>query len=529
MAQLTVGGASLGTELQNLLMCDDIVPGAEASYQVCKSIYLWHPLGGKIAEAPVRKAMSQKRKISIPDSPEDRVKKAFEDAWKKLRIDRAIRNSMRLARIYGISTVAALDDDGDPSQPLDYDKLDALKLTFNVLDPLNTAGSLVLNQDPNAPDFLKPKSVSINGKVYHPSRVCVMMNEEPIYLAYTNSAFGFVGRSVYQRALFPLKSFVNTMIADDMVARKAGVIIAKLKAPGSIVDNIMAKMAGIKRQLLKEAETNNVMSVDITEDIESLNLTNINLALMQSRKDILENIATATPMPAQMINSETFAEGFGEGTEDSKNVAQYIDGLREDMQPLYDFFTPIVQRCAWNEEFYATVQAEFTEYKSVSHKQAFYRWVNSFAAEWPSLLIEPESEQAKAEDVRLKAILALVEILMPALDPDNRGAVIEWCCDNFNSLKMLFASPLVLDFDQLVDWATEQAENAKQIGGAGEGGPEEPKEPKPFAAQDALGRPGLRRYNDAMAEFIQAKALHDKRKRLQSRASVPVEPMAAAE
>jgi hypothetical protein len=522
VAQLTIGGAALGTELQNLLMCDDIVPGAEASYQVCKSIYLWHPLGGKIAEAPVRKAMSQKRKISIPDSPEDRVKKAFEDDWKKMKIDRAIRNTMRLARVYGISTVGALDKDGDASVPLDYDKISADQLTFNVWDPLNTAGSLVLNQDPNAKDFLKPQEVRINGQAYHPSRVCVMMNEEPIYLAYTNSAFGFVGRSVYQRALFPLKSFINTMITDDMVARKAGVIIAKLKAPGSIIDNIMAKMAGIKRALLKEAETNNVISVDTSEDIESLNLINVNSAMMQSRKDILENIATATPMPAQMINSETFAEGFGEGTEDSKNVAQYIDGLREDMQPLYDFFTPIVQRCAWNAEFYATIQAEFPEYKEVSYKQAFYRWTNSFAAEWPSLLIEPESEQAKAEDVRLKAILALVEILMPALDPENRGAVIEWCCDNFNSLKLLFASPLVLDFDLLVDWAAEQG----QQGAGGEPGPEEPKEPKPFAAADALERTGFKRYNDAVAELIQIKALRSKRKRLQSRASVP-NPVAA--
>lgn len=521
MASLAIGGSSLGSELQSLLMCEDIIPGAEVSYQVCRTIYLWHPLGSKIAEAPVRKAMSQRRKISIPDSPEDRVKKAFEDNWNAMKIDRAIRNTMRLARVYGIATVGALDESGNLDKPLDYDKLSPRKLTFNVWDPLNTAGSLVLNQDPNAADFLKPTTVSVNGKAYHPSRVCVMMNEEPVYIAYTSSAYGFVGRSVYQRALFPLKSFVNTMIADDMVARKAGVLIAKLKAPGSIIDNIMAKMAGIKRSLLKEAETNNVMSVDITEDIESLNLTNINTALMQSRKDILENIATATPMPAQMINSETFAEGFGEGTEDSKNVAQYIDGLREDMQPLYDFFTPIVQRCAWSEEFYATVQADFPEYKKVSYKEAFYRWSNSFTAEWPSLLIEPESEQAKAEDVRLKAILALVEILMPALDPENRSAVIEWCCDNFNSLKLLFASPLTLDFDLLTDYAAEQAENAKQIGGEGEDGPEEPKEPKPFAAADSLERPGLRSYNEAIAEFIQHKAIKDKRKRLQGRASVP--------
>lgn len=532
-SHLNAGGAFLGNSLQNLLMCEDIVPGAEAGYQVCKEIYLWHPLGAKIAEAPVRKAMSQKRKISVPDSPEDKVRTEFERAWKAMKIDRHIRNTMRLARVYGISSVALLAKDEPCDVPLDYEKLSKMEISFNVFDPLNSAGSLVLNQDPNASDFLKPQGVSINGKAYHPSRVCVMMNEEPIYLAYTNSAFGFVGRSVYQRALFPLKSFVNTMVADDMVARKAGVLIAKLKAPGSIIDNIMAKMAGVKRALLKEAENNNVMTVEITEEIESLNLINVNAALMQSRKDILENIATATPMPAQMINSETFAEGFGEGTEDSKNVAQYIDGLREDMEPLYEFFTPIVQRRAWSEEFYATVQAEFPEqYGEMPYNQAFYQWSNSFTAEWPSLLIEPESEQAKAEDVRLKAILALVEILMPALDPENKAAVIEWCCDNFNALKLLFSSPLVLDFDQLIDYAAEQAENAEAASAAlSEAGPKEPEEPEPFSAKDAVGRPGMALYNEAVAKFIEHKAVKEKRKRLQSRASVPnlPEPAVAAE
>ena len=34
---VAIAGASLGTQLQQLLMADDIVPGADASYQVCKT------------------------------------------------------------------------------------------------------------------------------------------------------------------------------------------------------------------------------------------------------------------------------------------------------------------------------------------------------------------------------------------------------------------------------------------------------------------------------------------------------------
>lgn len=522
MAQIGFSSATLGTSLQSLLMCDSIVPGAIPSYQICRDIYTFHPLGAKIAEFPVRKAMSQKRNISIGNGPEDRVKKAFDTQWKKDRADKNIRNAMRLARIYGISSIAAMTENDNPASPLNPAKLANAKLSFNCFDPLNTAGSLVLNQDPNAFDFQKPIGISINGINYHPSRTCVMMNEEPIYISYTPSAFGFTGRSVYQRALFPLKSFINTMIADDMVARKAGIIIAKIKQPGSVIDNLMRQMAGIKRAILKEAENTNVISVDVTEFIESLNLTNLNTALMVSRKDILENIATATPMPAQMLNNETFAEGFGEGTEDSKNVAQYIDGLREDMEPLYEFFDPIIQRRAWTEEFYKTIQADFPEsYSNKSFDEFFYDCKNSFTAEWPSLLIEPESEQAKAEDVRLKAIIALVEILMPALDPVNKSNVIGWAAENFNSMKLLFNSPLTLDFDQIEDYAKEQAEAASELE---ETGPKEPAEPKPFSAADAeIARPGIASYNEAAARRIAELARKEHRKLVRGHTMIAAE------
>ena len=33
------------------------------------------------------------------------------------------------------------------------------------------------------------------------------MNQSPIYIEFTNSAFGFVGRSVYQRRLVPDENF----------------------------------------------------------------------------------------------------------------------------------------------------------------------------------------------------------------------------------------------------------------------------------------------------------------------------------
>jgi hypothetical protein len=295
-----------------------------------------------------------------------------------------------------------------PGKAINPEDLAGLKLYFSVFDPLNTAGSLVLNQDPNAPDFQKSDGIAVSGTAYHRSRSCVILNEEPIYIAYTQSAFGFVGRSVYQRALFPLKSFIQSMITAD-----------------------------------------NVISVTIDESIETLNMTNTDTAMTTARKNILENIASAADMPAHMLNNETFAEGFGEGTEDAKAQAQYVNGIREDMQPLYDFFDRIVQYRAWNPEFYATVQAEFKDYANTEYTTAFMDWKNSFKAVWPSLLIEPESERSKTEKVKLDAIIGIVDSLSATMDPDNKALLFKWAADNFNEQKMLFKAPLILDWDAL--------------------------------------------------------------------------------
>jgi hypothetical protein len=462
VAELIISGTTLGTSLSELLNADEIVPGTEPSYQICKAIYAYHPLGAKMAESPVRMAQSQRRELVIQKGPEERVREAFEAEWEALGADRHIFNVMRTARIYGVGSLAMLTEGVPADRPINFEQLADAKISFNVFDPLNTSGSLVLNQDPNAMNFQKSASIAVQGTNYHRSRSCVILNEDPLYIQYTNSAFGYVGRSVYQRALYPLKSFLQSMITDDMVTLKSGVLVAKMKQAGSIVDRVMASAAGIKRELLKEAQNKNVISISPEEDIESLNLQNIDGANMMARKNILENIAVSADMPAKLLNSETFVEGFGEGTEDAKQVARYIDRVRIEMAPLYEFFDKIVQWRAWNAEWYKTIQADFPEYKNVPYKQAFYDFVNSFRASWPNLLTEPDSEKIKVEDVKFRAVISLVEALLPKADPENTALIFQWAADNFNEQSLLFTSPLNLDYEALANYEPPQQAGAEE-------------------------------------------------------------------
>jgi hypothetical protein len=422
-----------------------------------------------MAELPVEMAMSQPRTITIPGSPESTVREAFEREWAALNANALIFQTKTLSRIYGVASLAYGAEGVPTDRPIDPKDLPSLDVYFNTLDPLNTAGSLVLNQDPNAPDFLKHAAIAVSGKPYHRSRAVVVMNENPVYLGYSNSAFGYVGRSVYQRALFPLKSFVQSMITDDLVTLKAGLLIAKMKGAGSIVDNLMLSLAGNKRQMIKEAQTGNVLNIDIAEDIETLNMQNTDVAMTTARKNIIENIASAARMPAKLLLSESYAEGFGEGSEDAKDIARYISGVRKDMQPLYDFFDPIVMHRAWNPEFYKTIQDQFPEYKKIPYNRALYDWKNAFHAEWPNLLEEPESEKAKGEDVKLKAIIAMVEVMLPQMDPENKATLLDWAASNFNECKALIQHPLLLDIQALIDYTPPQ--------------PVDPVEPKPFSSE----------------------------------------------
>jgi hypothetical protein len=445
-------GSAMTSGLMQILQATEILPGSQPSYELCKAIYVSHVLGSKMVDTPIALSQSQPREITVPLGPEERLKEAFLSVWDTIGgvgADAIIANTQGSARIYGISALAMGARGQDASKPLDREKLYSYDLFFNVLDPLTTAGSLVLSQDPNSPDFQRPQHVRVGATVYHPANTVVVMNEKPIYIQYSDSAFGFTGRSVYQRALYPLKSFVQTMITDDMVAFKAGVLVLKLVAQSSNTNRRLWDMFNFKRQQLKTASTGNVISLAPEEAAESMNLQMLAEPYRLARENILKNIAAASNMPEYILNQENMVSVFAEGKEDGKQIARYIDGVRTEMRPLYVFFDDIVQRVAWNPDFYKGICRDFPEYRKLGYERTFCQWRNSFDATWPSLLIEPESEQILVEDVRFKAVIGLIETMSPLLDPENRARLVGWVADEINSRKKLFTSELMIDEEEL--------------------------------------------------------------------------------
>ena len=145
----------------------------------------------------------------------------------------------------------------------------------------------------------------------------------------------------------------------------------------------------------------------------------------------------------------------------------------------------VTQRRAWNERFYASIQEKYPDtYKNVSYEDAFYRWSNSFKAQWPSLLREPESEQIRVADVKLKAIIAAFQVLKPEVhDPENGIRLIQWVEDQLNETKELFGAPLGLDYETELAAAEAAKDQADQ---AADAALQEPKPNRPFAANDSV-------------------------------------------
>lgn len=485
-AYLGVDG-SPDSPLVQMLMAPAIVPGTGPSYELAKTIFSYHPLGGLLAAGPITLAQSQPREINVGALGAERIVEQFENTAKGIGVlgeTVLIHNLMTLSRVYGIASLGIGEQGVDPEKPLDVSKLADADLFFNTLDPLNTAGSLVLNQDPNSPMYLKPSGfLHVSGKKWHPSRVFVKMNEQPLYIEWSSSAFGFVGRSIYQRPLFPLKTFLQTMITDQMVTQKAGLLVAKMEQPGSIIDNVMQAMFGWKRGKLRDGVTGQVLAIGVSEEIETLNMQNVDKAMTTPRTNVLKNIASAAGMPATLIAQETMSAEFHEGSEDAKKEAAYLTYIRADMQGAYDFMDRIVMRQAWTPEFYETLFVDFPEYKKIPFETAFHNWVRSFKATWPNLLTEPDSEKSKTADVKLKALVALAETMVPDMDPENKANFFDFLAANVNELEDLFVGRLDIDSEKLKTYLEEnRAEASEALKLQGKQAEEPPGKVRPFSA-----------------------------------------------
>ncbi|MDN7611247.1 hypothetical protein [Burkholderia cepacia] len=417
------------TQLHRNLVEEVIEPGHGLSYQLAKSIYLEHPLGQRIVDGVINLAFSQERVIA--GIPED-AKKAFTDTWAAHRADTAIKNVARHARIYGLGTLVDLGEG-----------------TFKVYDSLLTAGSMVGNLDPLSRDFLSPNDPAVQGFKFTPANSIVAFNGTPIYLAYSQSAFGYTGRSAYYNMLPLLAGFLVSCDADTLILKKAGVLVAKTKSAGSAMNRLSQWWQRRKANDVKRALNGNVLAIEVEESIETLNLNNTADAVTTARNDTISNIATALDCPAVILKNDVLTSGFGEGKEDSKVIAQYVERYRGELEHLFEWVTPRIQTLAWTEEWYESFKLGNPAYATISYASAIGYWKNQMESKWPNFLVEPDSEKVKREESSFNAYMQIFEKLQAGIrNAETRRqlaqAIIE--LTDSDEMKTLLPMPIDLTF-----------------------------------------------------------------------------------
>ncbi|ELY4543948.1 DUF1073 domain-containing protein [Cronobacter sakazakii] len=463
MAEVGISG-NLSSELMCILQADEIRPGTDIGYELCKMLWQFHPLGGKLVEKPILMAMCKPRQYNVETDPDERVVRRFQEVWERMNVNEKIKNLFFLARCYGAAAIGVGTDSASCKEPLPTFGLTEDDVYINAWDPLNAAGSMVTDQNPNSPYFQEAnKTLKINGKNWHPSRTLKIFNGTPIYLEFQNSTFGFTGRSVFQRVLYSMKSYINTMVASDQVSQKAGVLVAKVAQNGSKMDGIMAAATGKKREAVKVAKNGGVISIGPQDDITSLNLQNIDGALNAARENIISDIASGSDVPAILIKEEAFSKGWSEGSEDSKAVSQYIDGVRQQIEPVMDYFERLVQYIAWNEEFYQSLKNDYPDIITEDYKTMFYQWRREFTATWQELVEESPDKRRESDSKVIQQAANLYAVVVPQLDPVNRAAVTEWLASLVNATQTYGEAPMIIDAEALEKYQPPEPQPGERV------------------------------------------------------------------
>ena len=444
---------NMGAELTKILDAEEIQPGTEVGYDLCKLLWMYHPLGGKLVEKPIDMAMCKPRQYNVDTDPDERVIRRFREVWERMKINDKVKSFFYIKRCYGAAAMG-VGTDGEPcGNPLPKFGLREEDVYINVWDPLNTAGSMVTDQNPNSRFFQQANAtLKINGKKWHPSRTLKIFNGTPIYLEYQNSTFGFTGRSVFQRVLYPMKSYISTMTANDLVSQKAGVLVAKTVQSGSVVSALKEVATAMKRKVVKFARNGGVISVGDKEDVTSLNLQNIDGALNAARSNIISDIASGSDVPAILIKEEAFSQGWGEGSEDSKAISQYIDGVRQDIEPVMDFFETLVRYIAWNEDFFNSMKNDFPEIFTEDYEKTFFMWEREFSAKWQELVEESPDKRRESDSKVIEQATALYTALTSNIDPENRATVADWLSSVVNATQTYGDVPLIIDVEALANY-----------------------------------------------------------------------------
>lgn len=382
----------------------------DLTYQECKDIYRFWPLGKRVASSLPNFAMSADREIIVKDSPSEIVDQ-FKKTAESLQLDKQIRKCSIYSRVFGLAAMFVACENVAVTKNLTRKDVLNNRIVFNVLDPLNIAGIRV-NQDANSLQYQKVEQIQINGgQVVGSKRATAIFNDLPLYLKFSPSTFSFSGPSIYQNMTGVIKSWNRAIVALERIATKAGSIVVK---SNSLAHASGIDIAATKRnlQLIRNMENDGIAALNEGGEIEFFQLNGV--AEIDS---IINQLNTSLMMalsdtPSAILLDKNLANGFADGSEDMKAIIMSVDNFRKlALSPLYNFADPFVMYKAWDDEFIETMKKEYPDlYRGMSNIEILTSWVQGFSFKWGNLYPEPEKDRLDTNSVKLDLLQKAKEL-----------------------------------------------------------------------------------------------------------------------
>ena len=366
------------------------------SYQECKDIYTYWPLGKRIATALPNFAMSAERNVHFGELPPI-VNEVFKEACVSYKVDNIVKQTAVYARVFGMAALYVSHTKADAVKPLKNSDYQNGEVGFNVLDPLIVNG-IQISQNPLEYSYQRLENIKVNGVEVDGSRVVAVFNDLPFYLRWVPSTYNWGSPSVYQNMYGLIKSWNRCVVALERMATKAGSIIIKSR-DGAVISGLIAEAARKTLNLIRNMQNDGAALVEKDADVEFFNLTGVDVVdsiVTQMNQLILMALADT---PSAILLDKDLAQGFGEGSEDMKALLMAVDTFRHQiLKPLYDFIDGVVLRVAFNDSKLTEILNEHKKDLNGIKDTATLRETifKEYKFEWGNLY--PETEATKLDN-----------------------------------------------------------------------------------------------------------------------------------
>lgn len=378
----------------------------DLTYEECRDIYRYWPLGKRVASALPNFAMSAQRRFVVKEAPEE-INAKLSEVANELGIDEIVKKCAVYARIYGLSSIYVAQEK-DCKEALSYKDIQNKGFTFNVLDPLSMGGSIQIDNDSLSPTFGQPINIHIRGKAVNPNRVCVVYNDIPLFYKFNPSSFAFSGPSIYQNMTLLIRAWNRGIIALQRLATKAAAMVKTTKETASVTGfNIRAVQQNL--EMIRSIENDGIASIRSGDTLEFFALTGV-----QEVDTIIQQINTGLMMalsdtPSGILLDKNLSVGLNDGSEDMKAILMAVDNFRfHILKPLYNFVDKYLCYKAFTPEFVKDMIEEYPDlYRGKKLNEVLTEWMQNYSFEWGELYPQNENEKA---DTQSKILDNLVKI-----------------------------------------------------------------------------------------------------------------------